>query len=77
MVWIFLSVALACATVLYYQHSEHEFTTSNSTTPSSDITAQTFTQEQLDELYKKENIPSFDDVVKYINEEFSGVNYGE
>jgi hypothetical protein len=43
---------------------------------SSEPTA-TLTQEDLDKAYDEANLPSFDDVIKFINEEYAGVNYGE
>lgn len=74
--FLFLSVLVICATALCIQYKQQQFILKNKPeVPESKVPE--LTQEQLDELYKKENIPSFDEVVRYINEEFSGVQYGE
>lgn len=70
-----ICVALVCATVIY---CVREVTKTYLATfdQSSEPTA-ILTQEELDAAYKEADLPSFDDVIKFINEEYAGVNYGE
>ena len=70
-----ICVALVCATVIY---CVREVTKTYLVTlePSSEPTA-VLTQEELDKAYQEADLPSFDDVIKFINEEYAGVNYGE
>lgn len=70
-----ICVALVCATVIYCVREVTKTYTSVQT-PSSEPTA-SLTQEELDEAYKAANLPNFDDVIKFINEEYAGVNYDE
>ena len=70
-----ICVALVCATVIYCVR-EVTKTYLSTFDRSSEHTA-TLTQEELDKAYDEADLPSFDDVIKFINEEYAGVNYGE
>lgn len=71
-----ICVALVCATVIYCVREATKAYVIVQTPPSSEPTA-TLTQEDLDKAYDEADLPSFDDVIKFINEEYAGVNYGE
>ncbi len=70
-----ICVALVCATVIYCVREVIKVYLATFE-QSSEPTA-TLTQEDLDKAYDEANLPSFDDVIKFINEEYAGVNYGE
>lgn len=70
-----ICVALVCATVIYCVNEVTK--TYLATFDQSSETTASLTQEELDEAYKEANLPNFDDVIKFINEEYAGVDYGE